>query len=277
VGRKTDDYSLDDEQLRVIRVHAERALQLADALGSIPTPVAEVLEAAKVVVSEEPVLQPSFIAKLRKKAGKALRSALSKVWGVLDAAARIIYLDKSVLVVKQTFLKLHETAHAVLPWQRKMFVVAEDCEMTLAPDVAELFDREANAFASEVIFQLNAFSKEANDHAFNILVPVRLASRYKASIYASVRRYVTGNPRPCMVLVLEKPQICAQRGYVAKFRRDVVSPEFRRKLGVLTWPDEFSPDDQIGALIPIGRKMSRPREIELRDANGRRHRPASLC
>lgn len=273
MARKKDDYSLDDEKHRVIRLHAARALEKADALGSIPTPVAEVLSAANIEVSDEPVLDPGFLAKLRKKAGAALKSALSKVWGVLDAAARIIYLDNGVLVVKQTFLKLHETAHAVLPWQRKMFVIAEECQMTIAPDVAELFDREANAFASEVLFQLDTFSEEANDHAFNILVPVRLASRYKASIYSSVRRYVTGSPRACMVLVLEPPQICPQRGYVAKFRRDVVSAEFRRKLGLLTWPDEFSPNDQIGAMIPTGqRKMSRPREIELTDANGRRHR-----
>jgi hypothetical protein len=273
VGRKADDYSLDDETQRLIWLHAERTLQKADALGSIPTPVAEVLEAAKVVVSDEEVLDPGFLAKLRKKAGAALKSALSKVWGVLDAVARIVYLDKTVLVVKQTFLKLHETAHAVLPWQRKMFVVAEDCQMTLAPEVAELFDREANAFASEVLFQLDAFSTEANDHAFNIRVPIDLAKRYKASIYASVRRYVSGSPRACMVLVLEPPQVCPRRGYVAKFRRDVVSPEFRRALGELVWPDEFSPDDQIGAMIPVGgRRISRPREIELRGANGRRHR-----
>jgi hypothetical protein len=273
VARKTDDYSLDDEQRRLIRLHAERALQKADAVGRIPTPVADVLAAAQVVVSDEPALEVGFLAKLRKKAGKALRSALSKVWGVLDVAARIIYLDKTVLFVRQTFLKLHETAHAVLPWQRKMFVVAEDCEMTLAPDVAELFEREANALASEVLFQLDAFSQEANDHAFNILVPVRLSSRYKASIYASVRRYVTGSPRACMVLVLEPPKVCPQRGYVAKLRRDVLSPEFRRVVGPLVWPDSFGPDDQIGALIPIGgRKMSRPREIVLQDLNGRRHR-----
>lgn len=273
MARKTDDYSLDEEKLRVIRLHAARALDKADALGVIPTPISEVLAAAKVEVSDEPVLDPGFLARLRKKAGEALKSALSKVLGVLDAAARIIYLDKNLLVVKQTFLKLHETAHAVLPWQRKMFVVAEDCQLSLAPEVAELFEREANAFASEVLFQLDAFSDEANDHDFNILVPVRLASRYKASIYSSVRRYVTGSPRACMVLVLEPPQVCPRRGYVAKFRRDVVSPEFHRTLGALTWPDEFSPDDQIGAMIPIaGRKMSRPREIELKDADGRRHR-----
>lgn len=271
--KKTDDYSLDDDQHRLIRLHAKRALENADALGRFPTPITDVLTAAKVIVAEEPALDVRFLTKLRKQAGAALRRAISKVWGVLDAAARIIYLDKTVLQVKQTFLKLHETAHAVLPWQCKMFVVAEDCEMTIAPEIAELFEREANSFASEVLFQLDTFAEEANDHDFGILVPVRLSKRYGASIYASIRRYVTGSPRACMVLVLEPPKVCPDRGYVAKLRRDVVSPEFRRVVGPLSWPDDFGPDDQIGAMVPIGgRRMSRPREIELRDDHDQRHR-----
>lgn len=275
MARKTDDYSLEDDQRRLIRQHAERSLRAADALGRFPTPIADVLAAAEVVVAEEPVLEAGFLAKLRQQAGAALRSAVSKVLGVLDAAARIIYLDKTVHVLMRTFLKLHETAHAVLPWQRKIFVVAEDCEMTLAPEIADLFEREANAFASDVLFQLDAFSNEANDHAVGILVPVRLARRYGASIYASVRRYVTGSPRACMVLVLDPPEICHRRGYAAKFRRIVVSDEFRRIVGELTWPNDFGPDDEIGAMVPIGgRRMSRPREIVLRDAK----RPtASMC
>jgi Zn-dependent peptidase ImmA (M78 family) len=270
--RKADDYSLPDVQLGLIRKHAERALASAGAIGRFPTPVADVIEAAKVIVAEEDVLDLPFLAKLRKQAGGALRSALTKVLGVLDATARIIYVDRTIHAVKQTFLKLHETAHAVLPWQRDIFVVAEDCEQTLAPEIAESFEREANAFASEVLFQLDAFSKEAEDHKVGILVPVRLSKRYGASIYASVRRYVSQNARACLVLVLEPPSICPRRGYVAKFRREVVSPEFRRVMGSLSWPDEFGPEDNIGAMIPVGgRKMSRPRQITLRDRNGRTH------
>lgn len=114
--------------------------------------------------------------------------------------------------------------------------------------------------------------KEAEDHKVGILVPVRLSKRYGASIYASIRRYVSRNARACLVLVLESPSVCPRRGYVAKFRREVVSPEFRRIIGSLSWPDEFGPEDNIGAMIPVGgRKMSRPRQIELRDRDGRTH------
>jgi Zn-dependent peptidase ImmA (M78 family) len=270
--RKADDYSLPDAQLRLIRQHAQRALAAAGAVGEFPTPIEDVLGAAKVLVAEEDALAPSFLEKLRKQAGDALRRATSKVLGVLDAVARVIYIDKTIHIAKQTFLKLHETAHAVLPWQRDIFVVAEDCEKTLAPEIAESFEREANAFASEVLFQLDAFTDEAENHPIGILVPVRLSRRYGASIYASIRRYVGRNSRACSVLVLEPPCICPRRGYAAKLRREIASPGFRAATGPFTWPDEFSPEDNIGAMIPIGgRRMSRPRQITLRDRNGERH------
>lgn len=273
MARKPNDYLLDHVQQQTIRQHAEQALKKAGVWGCVPTPVASVLDAAQVVVADEDVLSKSFLAKIRRQAGNALRRALSKVLGVLDAAARIVYIDKSVIPVRQTFLKLHETAHAVLPWQRQLYVATEECELTIAPDVSELFEREAKAFASEILFHLDEFSNEANDHNFGILVPVNLSKRYKSSVYAAVRRYVTGNPRACMVLVLEPPQICPTRGFTAKFRREVASPEFHQKIGSLQWPDEFSPSDQIGAMVPVGgRKMSRPRETVLVDEQGRRHR-----
>ncbi len=273
---RPDDYSLTNEQRTIIRKHAEKALLDADALGCFPTPIPAIMEAAQVVVSELPQIDEGFLAKLRRKsaeAGKSLLSALSKVLGVLHVAARIVYLDKTIHIAKRTFLKLHETGHAVLPWQRKIFVVTEDCEKTLAPDIAEQFEREANAFAADVLFQLDSFSEEAHQCDFNILVPVRLSKRYGASIYMSVRRYVTQHHRACAVLVLEPPVACDIRGFVAIFRRMVVSEEFRRQFGELAWPESFGPDDEIGAIVPIGgRKMSRPRPITLIDRNQTRHR-----
>lgn len=271
--RRPDDYSLPDAQLLLIRKHAQHALVAAGALGRFPTPVDEVMSAAKVIVSDEQALDTGFLAKLRNRAGTALLRAISKVLGVLDAAAKIVYIDQSLLAVKRTFLKLHETAHAVLPWQRDIFIVAEDCEMTLAPEIAESFEREANAFASEVLFQLDSFQSEAEDMKASILVPVRLSRRYGASIYSSVRRYVSKNSRVCAVLVLEPPIPCARRGFIAKLRREIVSPSFRSTIGHLSWPDEFSSEDSIGAVIPFGgnRRMSRPRPLSLRGKDGRVH------
>jgi hypothetical protein len=69
------------------------------------------------------------------------------------------------------------------------------------------------------------------------------------------------------------PQACPKRGYVAALHRVVVSTPFRQQFGEIPWPAIFSPDDKIGAMIPIGnRKASRPREIILLDRNRTRHR-----
>ena len=269
---KPDDCSLDLAAYETIRQHATLALRRAGGFGCFPTPVDEVLEQADLVVADEAALDERFLAKLRRKASGALRSAISKVRGVLDVVARLVYLDRTLYVAKQTFLKLHETGHAVLPHQRKLYALVEDCEMTIAPEVSEQFDREANVFATEVLFQIDGFITEVCDEPMGILVPVRASKKYGASIYASVRQYVCKHPRACCVLVIDPPVLQAGHGFVATLRRVVTSQEFDRQLGPLKWPERFTPGDDVGALIPIGiRRMSRPRSFPLVSAGGSRH------
>jgi hypothetical protein len=271
---RPSDTVADPEQVELLRAHARAALEAAGALGRFPTPVADVLDAAKLFVAEE-ALDEGFLAKFRRGTTRAralLKSAISKVLGVFDAKARLVYVDKTVLRVKQTFLKFHETAHALLPWQRDVYAVIEDCEKTLAPEVSDQFDREANAFASEVLFQLDGFTQEASDRSFGIRVPLELSKRYGASVYASVRRYVSKHHLMCTVLVLEPPVFAKGDGFRAKLRRVVSSPAFEERFGTVAWGDEFTPDDRVGAMIPIGKKrMSSPREIPVTDANGTVH------
>lgn len=169
-------------------------------------------------------------------------------------------------------LKLHETGHAVLPWQRDIYAVIEDCSKSLDSQIADQFDREANVFASEVLFQLDGFGREAADSEFGIRVPLKLCRKYGASIYATVRRYVSKNTRACLVLVVNPPEIAGRHGFTATLRRVVASPLFIKMFGDMDWPAVFTPADEIGAMIPLGgRKMSRPREILLVDPNGVRH------
>src|SRR3712207_6943467 len=52
---------------------------------------------------------------------------------------------------------------------------------SLDPEVADLFDREANVFAAEVLFQLDAFRDRAADMEFGIFTPVRLAKDRKST------------------------------------------------------------------------------------------------
>ena len=269
---RPDDCTVSTRHKRLIRKHAQLALKSANAFGVFPTPVDEIMEAAKVFVAEEDLSDEGFLKKMAKAAGGTLKRALDKVIGVLHVAARLVYLDKAIHVAKLPFLKLHETAHAVLPWQKDIYAVTEDCKKTLAPEIADEFEREANVFATEVVFQLDAFTDEAADHNVGILVPVKLKQRYGSSIYSAVRRYVATHHKACLVHVLEPPQLHEDLGFICELRRVVASSSFEEQFGDLNWPEYFSPDDEIGAAVPVnGKKMSMYHRVTLVDRNGNKN------
>jgi hypothetical protein len=270
---RPDDSSLTPSQRARVRKEAERALREAGVLGVFPTPVNRIMEVARVQEVQGEVLGDSLINRLRAKAGSALKRALSKVLGLFHASEGLIFIDQALHVMKKRFVRLHESAHGFLPWQRPMYAVVEDCEKSLDAESADAFDREANVFASEVLFQLDTFSEMAASESFSIWVPVKLSAKFEASIYSSIRQYVSKNHRPCAVLVLNKPEICPVSGFKATLRRFVVSPEFAMFLPGQTWPESYGPDDELGAMVPVGkgRRASRPRRIELTDANGVSH------
>lgn len=272
---KADDCSLSTAQRSRIRVEAARALNEAGAMGVFPTPIADIMAVAKVTEVEDDVLNEDFIAKLRTKVGslgQTLRTALSKVLGLFHASEGLVFIDKTLHEVKKRFVRLHESAHGFLPWQRGMYAVVEDCEKSLDPDVADVFDREANVFASEVMFQLDTFIEEAQSSQFSIFTPVRMSKTYGASIYSSVRQYVSKNHRACVVLVLNPPSLTEGQGFKATLRRAIASESFRDSFGVPSWPSIFTPDDEVGAMIPIGkRRASGKKSLGLRDRNGVMH------
>lgn len=272
---RPDDCSLTPSQLERVKKEARRALHEAGALGVFPTPVEQVMAVARVEEVKEDVLNPSFIEKLRGMAGAAgdaLKRAASKVLGLFHASAGLVYIDQTLYSVKKRFIRLHEAAHGFMPWQRTMYAVVEDCEHSLDPDAADLFDREANVFASEVLFQLDAFKEMAEAEHFSIFTPVRLAKKFDASLYASIRQYVSKNERVCAVVVMNMPELIPGVGFRAVLRRAVQSPGFTARFGQHAWPESYTPDDDIGAFIPLGsRRASGKRTLVLLDRNGDRH------
>lgn len=267
---KPDDHLQDEQQLQRVRAEAHRALTTANALGRLPTPIDEIIEAAQLSVLESQDIDAGFLARSRRRVTGALKRALSKVLGVLDVTARVMHIDKSVHAAKLPFLKLHELAHGWIPWQCSMYAYTEDSESHLDPDISELFERQANAFATEVMFQLDAFTVEAADHPFAIGTPLKLARTYGGSLYATIRRYVSTNHRACAVVVLDPPTLQPGAGFVAAVRRVISSPCFAKQFGTISLPESVTPDDPIGKMVPIGEKqrMSGPRLIVLTDRNG---------
>jgi hypothetical protein len=272
---RPDDASLTPGQWAKVRKEAERALREAGALGVFPTPVDQIMSAARVTLVQEDVLNPGLVAKLREKAeqaGELVKRALSKVLGLFHASEGLVFLNQTMIAVKKRFVSLHEAGHGFLPWQRPMYAVVEDCEKALDASTAELFDREANVFASEVLFQLDTFHDMAEGEPFEIWTPVNLARRFDASNYAAIRQYVAKNHRACAVVVLNMPELVPGDGFQATLRRVIQSDSFTQFFGNLPWKEVYTPDDPIGALIPLGkRRSSGKRSIGLDDRNGVPH------
>jgi hypothetical protein len=146
---------------------------------------------------------------------------------IFHAGDGLVFVSRTILAVKERFVGFHEAGHGFLPWQRRVYAVVEDCDKAIDAATAELFNCEANVFASEVLFQLDTFHQMAEAEPFEIWTPVRMAKKFGASSYSSIRQYVSKSQRICAVVVLNKPALEEVHGFRATLRRPIQSPRFR--------------------------------------------------
>lgn len=268
---KTDDSSIDPEQQRAVHDAARRALDRASAWGVFPTPIGDILSAAKLRVAPTSAFDPrrilAYIADKAERSASALKSAISKVLGIYDAGESVIHIDNTVHASKQNFLKLHEAGHHEMPTHRKLFRLFQDCEQHLDPDIADAFEREANNFARYVLFQGDTFRDVAADHPLEIKSVLKIAPDFGASIYASCREYARTHRRACAVYILEKVAFCAETGARAEVRRIEISREYERQFGRPT-ETAITMRHSLGKVLPIGRKMTRATPVSVTDLNG---------
>src|ERR1700691_2352518 len=137
---KPDDSIVTNESYRSICKHADRLLRDAAAYGQFPTPVADIISAAKLSVERDASLDSGFLRRLYGSAKRAIKRALDKVGGLFDSRDGVIYLDLTLKRVKQRFVSLHETGHGYLPWQRDTYAFMEDGETNLDPEIQQQFE-----------------------------------------------------------------------------------------------------------------------------------------
>jgi hypothetical protein len=267
---RPDDSLLDPRQFDNVQRHADGLLREASAIGRFPTPIDDLMAAAKLIVVDDEVLGDGMLQQFIKKAKAGLgtiKSALSKVLGLFEANDRLVVIDRNAPKPRVPFIKLHEAGHGTMPHQSKLYRLMHDCEKTLDPEIADLFEREANVFASEVLFQGEAFSDEAHGQAFSIKVPMRLAKKYGGSNYATFRRYIVTSPHVCCVVVLEQPTYTAGH-FSAEVRRVVASRSFQTIYDPNILCATVNDSHPLGSVVPLnGKRMSFDREIALLDRN----------
>ena len=271
---RPDDSTLAPEDLRAVEEQAHRLLDRADAWDRYPVPVDDILSAARVRLAPTSAFDAAAIVSYLKEktadAGARIKSAISKVFGLYDAAEALIHVDDTVVEAKQTFLKLHETGHHDMPVHRKMFRIFQDCKKTLAPDVADHFEREANNFARFLLFKGRTFAEHAADCPFEIKTPMTLARTFGASVYAAAREFARTNPRACVVFVLEPLENHEDSGFRAPVRRIEPSPAYIARFGRPT-VDVVTRDHLLWPVVPIHRKMTKAVPLTITDLNGQRH------
>lgn len=270
---KPDDSSLTPSEYAAIHRAATDLLNKASAWDRLPTPVPDLLGAAKLRVAQMSAFDPRSLLRhareFGERAANLVKSAIEKVRGIFDVQEDLIHVDTTVAESKQNFLKLHEAGHKHIPHQSKLFRWIQDCDKSLSPDVSDQFEREANIFASVVLFQDGRFAEMAADSAFSIKVPLALSKKFGASAYASMREYVRRSDRACAVIVLNPVEISPVLGMRSELRRVELSPLFHKRFGELKLPDHVDRLSPLAEFIPLGgRRMSRPGALRLEDRNG---------
>ncbi len=99
---------------------------------------------------------------------------------------------------------------------------------------------------------------------------MKLAKVFGASIYASAREFARTHHRACVVYILEPIEMVAGEGARAEVRRIEASTPFIEKFG-LPADTAINLDHPLGPVLPIGRRMTRPYSLSLRDLNGDAH------
>lgn len=183
----------------------EAILVESGAIGEVPTDERKLLsflqleqltfDFAKEITFLSPPSAPPF----------DLRAALS-------FNERVVATQSGMGDKRTRFSIFHEIAHYVLPehveetFQKKAFLEKTfvDTDKTLSWTTKVRFEREANQFAADLLFQGNRFAEESLSLPLSVKTVLDLAPRYGASYEAALRRYTESQVVPCALVVHDK-------------------------------------------------------------------------
>lgn len=128
------------------------------------------------------------------KAGGALRRAFQKVRGITDLRERAVYIPRGDTKPRERFVRAHELAHNIIPWQRINDPTSGDephvdHTQDLTPEARRLFDKEANFLGADLIYQGERFKDKALNYSASMAATLALADLHGASHQATLWKY----------------------------------------------------------------------------------------
>ena len=251
---RKDDCTLNQFEIGEVRRSAKLLLKEAGAEGRFPTPIDDLLAAAKLTVVgdiREKATLSDFLSNIGSGLVKKVTPAVSAVKGILGLLhipSREILIDGSQHEHKQTWTKLHETGHGYLPHQKNMFELMEDGKFELDPATEDLFEKEANNFAAETLFQLDSYERLAANYIVSIRTPIDLSKKFGSSIYSSMRRYIQTHHKPLSLAIYDLKN---ERGEFTLRRASIHSQSFVQKHGPFPWPSTCNARDWLWSPLSV--------------------------
>jgi hypothetical protein len=253
----------------------------ADFLELEPAELAEHLLRASAQDNESPTNPTALLNYLKLQFVRVDLAALlpgqkKHPLGVLSYGDRAVGVDidleKREHRARSTMM--HEIGHYVLPNHEKGLYICDEQDLSFEAMIE--VEKEANAFAAELLFKGDRFTREANDCTIEAESIQTLAVRYDASLEATARRFVERNAHACSLAVFTRGAgdavIDTARPGRWQHRYTVSSAEFRtryfrRMLGEV-------PADVVKRLVVPGRDFadSIDDELTIPAASGGEHR-----
>lgn len=224
---------------------AERLLQRAGVSGVIPTPIDELIAASKIEETKD--LQP-FVSRFLRHVAEGARASfvatLQRVRGIADLRERAIYVPSgNRRDRRRRFVQAHELGHQVIDWHSVNVGYRDDAiSLRLNDDTQELFDLEANCFASEVLFQGKRFKERVRDYAPSFDAVFQLADNHCASRQATLWRLIEAQDESIGVVAYWPSSYTVDANGYAVLRRGklVASKKFLSKFTNLELPPTLS-------------------------------------
>lgn len=231
---------ISDQKKKDIENIAFDALYKSKSLGIFPTPVDQILKYAELRIDSSVDLSKvptNFFA----KHGLTFIRKLAKIRGILDREKKVVYLDLNQHASKQKFVKLHEAGHELCGWQGNMLKYLDDDE-NLDPDINDMFESEANYFASSALFQVQIFNEKVGEYPLELATCLHLQKLFGGSFHATIRRYVEHSKKRCALLVLNKESKSPFSTTNLTIHNYFQSPSFTKEWGTIEWHSNFDYD-----------------------------------
>lgn len=126
-----------------------------------------------------------------------------EIRGILDINKKKIYINNSETDHRKRFSNAHELGHYILPKHRG--ILYQCCEEDMSYYTHLIIEREANKFASELLFKGSLFNHYLKDFTnINFKKVKEISDNYSSSITAALRKIVEKNTKDMAMVVIRK-------------------------------------------------------------------------